>query len=94
MIFFCKLYLKQKKFRYINKFISRRSAMGASDKNKCFTLLENYSISRKYFKNKIKLSDKLNYIFKIIFYYFANRFRLLLPSAFMFYLMKIKVKYF
>lgn len=92
--FFCKLYLKQKKFRYINKFISRRSAMGASDKNKCFTLLENYLISRKYFKNKIKLSDKLNYIFKIIFYYFANRFRLLLPSAFMFYLMKIKVKYF
>ena len=48
---FCKLYLKQKNF-VINKFISRRSTMGASDKNKHFTLLENYLISRKYLKIK------------------------------------------
>jgi len=89
--FFIKNYLEGRIFKLIDIFISKRSALGASDINKEKTIFETFLISYKYFK---RIEFFMFFLNKIIFYFFTKILRKYLSKNIFYFFFKIKLKIF
>ena len=84
--FFYDSYLKEKKFKKINKVFSKVRSKGSSDLNRLNVLSENINILKKYNSGFLML------YFHIIYYLITSLLKLILPEKIEIFILKLKYK--